>query len=158
GDESPRESVRRNLLENAEPFPSDRRLEIMKAGNIAAGMGKAADVSAPHRLAHPRKHDRNRAGFFQQRRQRWVRRDEEHIWLAGDQFGRRLLRALDTFPRKPIFDLDVLSFDPAEIAQAIAEDVKVGLPDLVCFGKAHQYADAAQVITLLRKCGARPSR
>jgi hypothetical protein len=32
------------------------------------------------------------------------------------------------------------------------------VPNLVCFGKTHQYADTARVIALLRKCAKRPGR
>jgi hypothetical protein len=59
---------------------------------------------------------------------------------------------------KPIFELDVLSFGPAEVAHAFAENAKISLPNLVCFGKTHQYADTARVIALLRKCAKRPGR
>ena len=67
-------------------------------------------------------------------------------------------RIFDTFAGKPIFELDVLSFGPTKVAQAFPEHAKVGLPDFVCFGKTHQYADTARLITLLRKGVKRPRR
>ena len=77
---------------------------------------------------------------------------------GANQFGGSIPRAFDAFAGKPIFELDVLSVGPAEVAQAFAENAKIDLPNLVCFGKTHQYADTARVIALLCKCAKRPGQ
>jgi len=51
-----------------------------------------------------------------------------------------------------------LSFGSAKVAQAFAESAKIGLPNLVCFGETHQYADTTRLIALLSKNTKRPRR
>ena len=66
--------------------------------------------------------------------------------------------AFDAFAGKPIFELDVLSFGSAKVAQAFAESAKIGLPNLVCFGETHHTPITTRLIALLSKNTKRPRR
>ena len=124
-------NLRCNLLENSQPFSSNRGLEIMETGYVATRMGEAADVTTTHRSGYPCEHNRNRAGFAKKRRQRRIGRYEEQIRFATNQFGSLETSAFGTFSRKPIFELDVLAVRPSEIAQAFPKNSKISLPNFV---------------------------
>jgi hypothetical protein len=61
--------VRRDLLEQFQPFRRDRVFVKREAGNVAAWAHQALDEAGAHRIADLCEHDRYGSGRLPQRRQ-----------------------------------------------------------------------------------------
>ena len=60
--------VRRDLLDQLQPFTAETVLELHEAGGVAARAGQALDEAGGYRIRDDGEYDRNRADRLQQRR------------------------------------------------------------------------------------------
>jgi hypothetical protein len=67
-----------------------------------------------------------------------------------------LINRLQIGPGKPIFDVNVASFDPSRIAHTQSERLEAGIRFRIIFGNAQQHAHAPHALGLLRSRSQRP--
>src|SRR5439155_17483629 len=113
---------------------------------------------AADRIRDPREHDRNCAGHLLQSRYDRIGRDEDYIRRHRHHFRGRDAHTLGAFAGEPVIELDVVALGPTEFVEPLSESRKVGLPDFIVLGKAHDHADAPQPLALLRARRQRPCR
>jgi hypothetical protein len=95
---------RNDLLEHLQPLARHGVLENGKSGDVAARMCEACDKAVTHRIGHQYENDGNDARSLLRGRQRGRASCHNHVWIAGDQFGRFGADLLEIDDAPVIFD------------------------------------------------------
>jgi hypothetical protein len=109
-------------------------------------------------IAQNCEYDWNSARSGVQGRHDWNGICDNDLWRQHDQLRHMLLNQLRIGPDKPIFDLNVASFDPPQIAHTQPECIDSDYRFGVIFGKAKQHADPPHLLRPLRPRRERPRR
>src|SRR6516164_9297539 len=119
--------MRRNLLEQFHPFAADRGFNSRKSGEVAARMRQALDQTATEGVADVHEYDWDGASLLPQLYRR--RSAATHDDIRGEtQRGRDIgLHATGLAALPANTDADVLSVDPAQLFQALAQCANISL-------------------------------
>ena len=113
--------IRRDLLEQLQPFAADRIFEVGKAGDVAARPRQARDVAGADRIGDQREHDRNGAALHQQRRDGGAGMGEDDLGRERDELGRLLAQRRGVAGAEAVVDPDVLADGPARLLKPLRE-------------------------------------
>ena len=139
----------RNLLQQAEPFAADRRLEILKAGDVAVRVRKTADKSASQGIGDLDEHGRYALVQLDPGGQRHVAADHDDIRSGPDQRSYFRADPVDLGVRPAHLDADVAPLAPAKLVERVAERGDARLSLGVALPKTRrQHADAAELVGL----------
>ena len=148
--------VRRDLLEQFQPFPAHAVFDIHETGGVAARPRQAVDEAGADRIGDNREHDRHGAGRLQQRPhgrgavgQDDVRRERGQFRCVSANFGGIGRGPADVDP-------DVAADGPAQLRQPLKERPDAGLKFRIIRGYGQQHADAPHALGLLRARHERP--
>src|SRR5262245_1274281 len=78
--------VRRDLLEQFQPFSAQAVLELHEAGGISSRLGQAFDKPSADRISNGRENDRHRASCLCQFSHHGAASRNNDIWLSCEQF------------------------------------------------------------------------
>ena len=141
--------VRRDLLEQLQPFPAKAEFEIHEPGGVAARPRQAIDEAGGDRIGDGREHDRHRAGRLQQRRHGRGAVGKDDIGRERRQF-RRVSANVVGIGRGPAgVDPHVAADGPARLRQLLQERPHPGLKFRIVRGCGQEHADAPHPVGLL---------
>jgi hypothetical protein len=129
----------------------------MKAGDVAAWMCQARDESTAEWIGHARKHNRYRVGLRLQRGSGGSSTGEDHFRVPADQFLRKHLHALDVARAPTIVDMDVVTFDPTQLLEPLAERCIPSLYLHIGLGECSKRTNPPHSLGLLGAGSERPS-
>jgi len=142
--------LRRNLLEQFQPFAAKPVFEIHEAGNVAAWPRQAIDEARADRIGHGREHDRQGAGEMLQCRHADGGVGQEDVRCERDQFLRVSARPVGIVLAPADVDPYIAGIAPAQLLQGLLERREAGLRLRIVCGPAHEYANASHSLRLLR--------
>ena len=148
--------LRRDLLQQLEPFSAHRRFDIGEAGGVAAGPGEACGELLADGIGHGDENDRDRAGLGKQGSDRRRAPGEEHVRLQAHQLLAGSGEAVPVAGRETIIDAEVRPVGPAEALHGFEECRSLGSPLRIVFTGGHENAEPAELARLLRAPGQRP--
>src|SRR6516164_11380321 len=150
--------VRRQLLEQFEPFPSEAGFEIQEAGGVAPWSSQSCQISGPSRIGGIRKDDRNPTGHcILQRLKRWGAAGDGNIRPQPEQLLGILAVAVAVASGRAVLHLQIPADAPAAFGQPVKEGREAGLAFRILRGKAGQESDTRHTFRLLRPRRKRPS-
>jgi hypothetical protein len=109
------------LRQNLEAFCRQQRGENGNAGEVPFRLRQVADQAGGDRIDTGHEHDRDRRGRLHRRADCRHGPGNDHIDLAGDEFGRQCRESVILALGKQVFDRDVSPFDIAGVAQSLAD-------------------------------------
>ena len=90
-----RVTLRRDLLEQLQPFGAHAVFELEEAGGVAARPRQAFDKTGAHRVDDLREHDWHGAGRLAAARRGRAAGGQDDVWRERDQFGRIFAKSVD---------------------------------------------------------------
>jgi hypothetical protein len=112
---------RRNLLEQFHSFATGRRLKVRKARYGTARSCQTLYETAANGVGDLHEHDRDRASCLKNSNEPWIALCEDDIRRECDQLRCVAAQALVISPREAVLDVDVASFSPAKLGEALFE-------------------------------------
>ena len=88
---------------------------------LPPGRARLATKPCTHGVPNARHHDGDGSSRSLRRQRRWSSCDHDQINLKTNQVRRKLRQALILLLGKPVLDGDILSLDPAKLAQLLPE-------------------------------------
>ena len=146
-----------NVVEQVDPFADNCEIKERKAANVAPRVCKAWKESLTDWIIYHCEYDWSGGLRSPQRSHDRSTICDNDIGGQSDHFRHILIDRLKIAPGKPIFDLNVASFDPAQIAHARAECLDALLRFGVLFVETDENGDPACPLTLLGTRNKRPS-
>jgi hypothetical protein len=144
------------LSQQLESFRDQFAGKGAQAGNISARAREPCDDVGPDRFA-ARGHDHgNRSGGILGRRHRLRAAGHDQIDVETNQLGRKLGETLGAAVGRTVVEDEVLTFDVAELSQALSEGIEIG--GVRCRGGRLQQTDTIDLARLLRPRRERPRR
>src|SRR5215470_19171541 len=117
-DRDPRH-VRRDLLEQFQPFPAQTIFLSGKTRGVAPRPRQARDVTGTDGVGDRSKHDRQSAGGLLYRREAWAVGSEDNVRRERNQIGRISAIAFNFACHPAIIDLHVLANRPTQFLQPL---------------------------------------
>src|SRR5262249_61097640 len=139
-------------LNNSTHLPTNRILEIGKAGDVLAGTRQTGHKAAADRVADEREYDRYGLRFLLKDPRHLIRTGQHDVGRRGDQVSCKSAGLVGIAAGPTIVDLDIASFDPAQALQALRQRCDIGLRLWIALGVSHQDADAPHPLGLFRPC------
>src|SRR5262249_40540286 len=143
-------------LNNSTHLPTNRILEIGKAGDVLAGACQTGHKAAADRVADEREYDRYGLRFFLKDPCHLIRTGHHDVGRRGDQLSCKSASLVGIAAGPAIVDLDIASFNPAQVLQAFQQRCDIGLSFRISLGVSHEDADAPHPLGLRRPRGERP--
>ena len=144
-------------MHQLKPFADQRSLKIDESGDVAAWTCQARDESAADRIGYARKHNRYRVGLRLQRGSGGSSTGENHFRVQADQFLRKHLHALDVASAPAIVDMDVVTLDPTQLIEPLAERRIPSLYLHIGLGECSKRTNPPHTLGLLSVRSERPS-
>jgi hypothetical protein len=138
-----------NLLEQLQPFSTDRAFEVGEARDVPPWSREALHEPRFDGLDDIHEHDRNGAGLALERQSRRRGAPDQHIRPKPDQLLGESLGALDVAAGPTKFDVNVPTLDPAQLGQALPKSRHLRLTAGIVLYEARQHPDAPQALALL---------
>jgi hypothetical protein len=157
-DHRDRFDARRDLLQQFHPFRPHAGLFDPESGDHPARLRQAADEALCHRIGHRNEHDGNGVGRPPGGDQGRSAVGQHEVDAQIDQFFGLRLRANGIARRPAKFDLDVARRRPMQLLQALLQRRSLFLSLGIAGRAAHQRADPAPALRLLRPRRERPRR
>src|SRR5262249_15674499 len=156
-DRDPRNSGS-DLFEYFKPFAGKRILVGGEASSVAAGTRQAPDHASSDRIGKIREHDRNRAGFPQERLNRGRTAGKNHVGLEIDELLCDCSHAIEVARGPAIVGAKVASLDPTKSLKGLPKGHKPSAAFRIGVGiaPAHHGGKQPHTLALLRPCGERP--
>ena len=137
--------VRRDLLEQFQPFCTQTVFEHQKASGVAARPRQTIDEAGTDRIGDDRKYDRHSASCLEHRPQTCGATRHDDVGRKRDQF-RRVFANVGGIACGPAgVDAHVAALGPAQLLQPLEKGGVAGLFFRIAFSERHQHADALQV-------------
>src|SRR5262249_37592934 len=150
--------VRRDLLEQLEPFATDYKSELHESGRLAVRPRQTCNQAAADRIGDLDKNDRHSAGYFKQGFHAAAANGDDHVRRKPPQF-RGVFPILARLAGAPtILDADVDIVGPAQLLHPLLECGDVEARLRIVRDSGHQHADAPHALALLRPPGDWPRR
>ncbi len=150
--------VRRNLLEQIEPFTGDGSSSgIGESRHVAAGVRKTGDKAGINRVGNDREHDRDRMGFPLQRGCDRRRAGQDYIGLKADKLFCESASKVDVSDGPALLDASIAAVRPAEAPQFLHENGEGGSKYQIGLGQSHQHPDPTHAVASLRSDRKRPN-
>src|SRR3954469_17159650 len=111
--------IRRNLLQQLQPFPGETVFELRKAGNVCTWMGHAFDQTGTNRVDDLQANDRNGRGRPRYRGGDDAAFSYDHVRRQSDEFRDVSADQLRFGFGRPIIELNVGALDPSQILQRL---------------------------------------
>ena len=119
--------VRRDLLEQLQPFRAHAVFEIVKPVALPPGRARLATKPAPTGSSDVREHDRHGAGRLQQRRHGRAASGQNDVRRERDQFRRVSANVVGIACGPAVVDPHVAAVGPAQLLQPLQERRDAGL-------------------------------
>src|SRR5262249_25960931 len=110
-----------SVLEQLQPFTRQFRGNVGLAGDVAAGSRKAISESATDRVSYRCHNDRDCRGSVFGSQGIWSNGSNDHVNLETHQLGCERGEPIVFTFRISVFNADVFSFNPSELAQSLAK-------------------------------------
>ena len=124
---------RGNLLKQFQPFGTVRGFNITGPGDVTARPRPTSDKPKANRITCLCEYDRHAARFFVQCRHHEGRSGKNHLRFQCQQLGCVDVGSLGVARRSTVVDLDIATFDPAQLFQALPERHDAEPPFWVAF-------------------------
>src|SRR5439155_24161225 len=149
---------RSDLFQHFQPFPRQRGLGAGKSSGVAAWARQTRNDAYTYRIRNVREHDRYGGGRFAHDQHDLAWRGQNGVRCAIDEVFNLAADAIGIRTSHSIFDLDIAAFRPSQLLQLLPECVHAGLGLHIAPSIAHQHADPAHALALLRARRERPRR
>ena len=150
--------LRRNLLQQLQPFGTDAVFEDSKAGGVATGPCQAGDQASAYWVNDTHEHDRHSTGFPLQFSRNRGRDGQDGVGRECDQFRGVLAKAVRVAASPAVIHPHVAADAPAQFLKALLERGDAGLSFLIVREEVHLNPDAPHPLRLLRARRQRPRR
>jgi hypothetical protein len=148
--------VRRELLEQFQPFPADRVLKQSESGCVAAGPREALGKAGADRVDDRREYDRNGPSLPLQRDQDRSAGSQNDVGSKRDQLRGVSSIALGIGGAPTGLDPHIAAVRATKLLKPLHERGHAALRFRVLGGEIHQHTDAPHPLRLLRARRQRP--